>query len=622
MATNITAQYQLVFKDLASRGLLGVANSAKNLVGKLSSVTGVVSKIGGAFSAISGVVVGSKLIGVQREFDVLNSSLLTAMGSTEAAAKKFKELNEFAQRTPYTLAQSVNGFVQLKNLGLDPSLKVMEAYGNMASAMGKDLSQMIEAVADAATFEFERLKEFGIKANQDSKKNTVSFTFQGQTKTLKRDAKNIQKYLLEVAEKFKGSMANRMATLDGAFANFGQNFNNVLLQISQSGIGDALKSVLNKASDYLTEFFNYLNSDEGKKEIDGLIGSLKDAFANLKGFVGPIIDYVKDHWVGFRESFVLIVQAVREGVGDIVDYLKTLKLALDLGQESRAFWIFPESIQLIVKAVDIAKEAFRTLGQWIGKLIQSGGAIKAWAIENKEVLIALGVGIGSVAAAMITLNVVVAVATGIFSVFGAVVAFITSPITLVIAAVVAVIAAFTYFYRTNETFRNVVQAVWEFVKVAWQKIGDVISTTVDVVTTAVSKWWNFLKTGFTTTFTYVGDFVSRIFDGIKSAFYAVINFVIEGVNKMIRGLNSVSSYVPGIGSSLQINEFEKLGVEHTLRSNQVAESRALVAKSLINMTMTVTGNVAGMDNFQANLSTDSYKSSGGNNAFVMKQGGR
>lgn len=604
MAEDVKARYLLVFKDLASRGMLGVANSAKNLVSKLGSVTGAVSKIGGAFSAVSGVLVGSKLIGVQREFDVLNSSLITAMGSTEAAAKKFKELNDFAQRTPYTLAQSVNGFVQLKNLGLDPSIKTMEAYGDMASAMGADLSQMIEAVADASTFEFERLKSFGIKANQDSKKNTVSFTFQGQTKTIKRDAKNIQKYLLDVAGKFKGSMENRMATLDGAFANFGQNFNNVLLQISQSGIGDALKSALNKASEYLKEFFDYLGSDGGKQKIERIVNAIKTTWGSLKSFLGPIIS------------------SIRAWVSDAVDYLNELKLALDIGQESRAFWIFPESIQFIVKAVDIAKEAFKTLGQWISKLIQSGGAIKAWAIENKEVLIALGVGIGSVVAAMITLNVVVAVATGIFSVFGAVVAFITSPITLVIAAVVAVIAAFTYFYRTNETFRNVVQAVWEFVKVAWEKIGNVISTTVDVVTTAVSKWWNFLKTGFTTTFTYIGDFVSRIFDGIKSAFYAVINFVIEGVNMLIRGLNSVSSYVPGMGDSLKINEFEKLGVEHAIKSNQAAESRALVAKSLINMTMTVTGNVAGMNNFQANVSTDSYKSSGGNNAFVVKQGGR
>jgi hypothetical protein len=32
--------------------------------------------------------------------------------------------------------------------------------------MGKDMMQMIEAVADASTGEFERLKEFGIKASK------------------------------------------------------------------------------------------------------------------------------------------------------------------------------------------------------------------------------------------------------------------------------------------------------------------------------------------------------------------------------------------------------------------------------------------------------------------------
>lgn len=98
----------------------------------------------------------------------------------------------------------------------------------------------------------------------------------------------------------------------------------------------------------------------------------------------------------------------------------------------------------------------------------------------------------------------------------------------------------------------------------------------------------------------------------------MINFVIDGINKMIRGLNSVSSYVPGVGGSLQINEFERLGVEQSFQSNQAAESRALVAKSLIKMTVAITGNVDGVNNLKANVSSDGYKSMGGNNAFVIK----
>ena len=43
----------------------------------------------------------------------------------------------------------------------------------------QNLDQFIEAIADATTFEFERLKEFGIKSKQIG--DDVQFTFRGQT---------------------------------------------------------------------------------------------------------------------------------------------------------------------------------------------------------------------------------------------------------------------------------------------------------------------------------------------------------------------------------------------------------------------------------------------------------
>ena len=58
--------------------------------------------------------------------------------------------------------------------------------------MAKTLNQMIEAVADAATGEFERLKEFGIKAKSEGDK--VSFIFRGVTTTVKKESNAIQNY--------------------------------------------------------------------------------------------------------------------------------------------------------------------------------------------------------------------------------------------------------------------------------------------------------------------------------------------------------------------------------------------------------------------------------------------
>jgi len=116
--------------------------------------------------AISLATIGAsmKTISVAREFDKINASLITMTGSQEAADKAFARIQTFATTTPYDLAQVATAFTKLTALGLNPSQEALESYGNTAAAMGKDLNQMIEAVADAATGEFERLKEFGIKA--------------------------------------------------------------------------------------------------------------------------------------------------------------------------------------------------------------------------------------------------------------------------------------------------------------------------------------------------------------------------------------------------------------------------------------------------------------------------
>ena len=123
-----------------------------------------------------------KLIDVQREFDRLNAGLVTATGSAERAQLAFAALQDFAAKTPFDLAQTTKAFTQLVNFGLDPSEKALTSYGNTASALGKDLSQLVEAVADATTGEFERLKEFGIKAKAEGDK--LSLTFRGTEKYL------------------------------------------------------------------------------------------------------------------------------------------------------------------------------------------------------------------------------------------------------------------------------------------------------------------------------------------------------------------------------------------------------------------------------------------------------
>jgi hypothetical protein len=205
-------------------------------------------------AVVSGAALGlRKLVTVSRQFDIINASLITVTGSTENAAKAFDQIKEFAATTPFALQEVANSFVKLKALGLDPSEQAMQSYGNTAAAMGKSMNQMIEAVADASTGEFERLKEFGIKAK--SQGDDVSFTFRGITQTIGKNSEEIQGYLLAIGEnEFAGAMAQRADSLDGAISNLGDTWDNLFLTISQAGVGETIETTVRMATDAIKDF--------------------------------------------------------------------------------------------------------------------------------------------------------------------------------------------------------------------------------------------------------------------------------------------------------------------------------------------------------------------------------
>lgn len=199
----------------------------------------------GLLGIAGGVGVGAGVASIVRtnaEFQKLSASLESVAGSRESARRAFDDIEEFAKRTPYQLSEVVSAFTKLKALGLEPSMAALESYGNTASAMGKSLDQFIEAIADAATGEFERLKEFGIKARKEGEQ--VSFTFQGVTTTVVNSATTIEQYLRKIGNvQFAGAMARQMDTLNGKFSNLSDASDRLARAIGDAGLNSVVKSV-------------------------------------------------------------------------------------------------------------------------------------------------------------------------------------------------------------------------------------------------------------------------------------------------------------------------------------------------------------------------------------------
>lgn len=182
----------------------------------------------------------------------LEGALKTTMGSASAADVQFKKLQKFANDTPFGLKQSIQAFIKLKNLGLDPSERALRSYGNTSTAMGKSMMDMIEAVADASTGEFERLKEFGIKSKAEG--DNVEFTFQNVKTKVKKDAKSIEEYLMKIGEtKFAKAMSDQMNSLPGMVSVTGDAFENLALAIGKAGMNDALIPILRDISNFVSQ---------------------------------------------------------------------------------------------------------------------------------------------------------------------------------------------------------------------------------------------------------------------------------------------------------------------------------------------------------------------------------
>ena len=243
---------------------------------KLTRSFGLVKAAVGAFAAS---LVIKQFISTAAAFETMKVSLEVVTGSAEKATMAFGGILELAKETPFSVSELTEAFIKLKSLGLDPSEASLISYGNTASAMGKSLNQMIEAIADASVGEFERLKEFGIKAR--SQGDQVSFTFQGVTKTVKKNAEEITGYLQGLGDvQFAGGMAMQMDTVNGAFSNAGDAVDLLANKLGESGLNTVVKEVTLSFAALVTGLANFFDSGDTTSKLEvQIMGVTGEIFA-------------------------------------------------------------------------------------------------------------------------------------------------------------------------------------------------------------------------------------------------------------------------------------------------------------------------------------------------------
>ena len=221
----------------ASKLISGVGDTAKAESARIDSSF---SGIGSSLAAIGGTaaitMLGKSILDTTAKFEKFGIVLRNTLGDKEGN-DSLDMIAQFAATTPFQLDEVTAAFIKMANQGFVPTRDEMVKLGDVASSTGKSFDQLTEALLDAQTGQFERLKEFGIKASSQGDK--VTFSFKEQQTTVDNTNSAIQRYILSLGELkgVQGANALISQSLTGQISNLEDKLAAMYNNIGKSNSG-------------------------------------------------------------------------------------------------------------------------------------------------------------------------------------------------------------------------------------------------------------------------------------------------------------------------------------------------------------------------------------------------
>ncbi|NRF10941.1 tape measure protein [Agrobacterium pusense] len=293
----------------------GLADAERGMSQFVTRMATFAVAAGTAFAG-GAALLGKSVISVSAQFEGYAATLETIEGSAEGAEKALNWISDFAKRTPYDVAELTEAFVKLRAYGMDPTTGLLEDLGNASSAMGKGLMQAVEMIADASTGEFERLKEFGIRASQAGDEVTFSWTENGKqlSKTVNKTSDEITKFIRDrFGSRFSGAMIRQSKTWDGMMSNLGDSWIDFQRRIGRGGFFDTAKGHLGDLMDYIQRLDDDGTIDRWSKSLSkGLTAGVDAAgavFGRLRNhfdFLSKWVDENSEVWAKIETGLKLV----------------------------------------------------------------------------------------------------------------------------------------------------------------------------------------------------------------------------------------------------------------------------------------------------------------------------
>ena len=518
-------QETLVFKIQASvkdaqKALTDVQKSVSKTESKFKGLQKgllTVGKVGaGAIGGLAGAMAGASAMGVKylSTMEQYQTKFTTILGDTKKATKLMDDIKKMASATPFELPQLADASQKLLVYGVaqekvinttrtlgDISLGNAQAFETLTDVFGK-----VSSAGVMMTEDFNRLVDAGFNPFEEITKKT------GESMTDFRERMS------------KG-------------------------QVSVQELEQAMMSATSEGGKY------FQGMETQSKTLEGRISTLKDTFNSALGEAfKPLFDYISTtvmpNLQAFADKFKEVAELFRQTYDATGSFTESLQVVLDyLGLEGWADFIdklrdMYDWIKQIPEKIKEWEQPLTVAGIMIGALAL---AIGAYTLAQNWALITTGIGVAG-------LNIwsavcgVASVATGILA---GVMAFLTSPITLVILAIGAVIAigyllvknwdwvkekALDVWNSIKEFFSNTWQAIKDKAVEIWNSIKEFFSNLWDTIKEKCSNVWNSIKDFFSNLWSSIKEKCVNAWNSIKEAISNAWNNTIQWVKDKANGM--------------------------------------------------------------------------------------
>jgi len=265
-----------------------VSQKLKNIDRAASGLSKTLKVAATAAAAIATGAIANSIVRQYTAYEKYRTVLTTFLGSQQKANKELERLQKLANSLPQDLEDVTQAFTIFTRTGIDTSSKSLTALSNIATANGKTLSQLAEAVADSITGEFERLKEFGIKVSKENDRFVARIG--DQQVAIADSTAELTNRLVQLGNtRFGGAAAANAGTLSQSLSNLKGAANEAAIAFME-GLAPALKEISDSTAQLLRNNKELIRSlGQGVGEALRTIGSLARTVADSWDTINAIM---------------------------------------------------------------------------------------------------------------------------------------------------------------------------------------------------------------------------------------------------------------------------------------------------------------------------------------------